>query len=303
MSGPAWVGLRPWASRRARARRGTKLQPDPVDSESLLANEFGRVCRGALRERVSDLAPGAVFRIEASGFTMKRRGRLLPFLVAIPLILWLVSGIAPHRPSEHVKARSETGLDTRRWIEQFLRTKRWPTAPPSASQAGIGGPFALVDQHGRRVSDADFRGGFMLVYFGYSSCPDVCPLELQVMVDAVERLGREGYGGRPVFITVDPERDTVARLADYAGRFGPSLVALTGEPREIGRVAESYGVSFTNACEEPSRADCLIDHSSQLYLMGPEGASLARFEAGQAPEAIARKVRERLKAPPPLSQQ
>lgn len=234
---------------------------------------------------------------------MKRRGRLLPLLIAVPVVLWLISGIAPRQPSDQARPQYQTSLDTRRWIGEFLRKKRWPSEPPSASQAAIGGPFALVDQNGRRVTDEDLRGGFMLVYFGCTSCPDARPLALAAMVEATQALRREGQRIEPVFITVDSERDTVERLARYAREFGPSLVALTGEPREIARLARSYGVSFSKACEEASPADCLIDQSSKLYLMGPDGKSLARFEVGQAPEALARQVGTRLKLAPSLGRQ
>src|SRR6516165_9079377 len=102
--------------------------------------------------------------------------------------------------------------------------------PQKAGAAAIGGPFTLTDQNGKLRTDADFRGQYMLVFFGYTNCPDVCPTTLQVLTDAMAKLGPAAGKVTPIFITVDPERDTVAALKDYAANFDPRLVALTGSP-------------------------------------------------------------------------
>ena len=155
----------------------------------------------------------------------------------------------------------------------------------------VGGPFELTDQHGKRVSDRDFRGRFMLVYFGYSFCPDVCPTDLAAMGAALDRLGAEGEAVQPIFITIDPERDTVRRLAEFAPLFHPRLVALTGTPEEIRQAAAAYRVYYEKAGDGP---DYLMNHSGIIYLMDPEGRFLTHFPQGAAPEEIARQIRSQM---------
>ncbi len=153
----------------------------------------------------------------------------------------------------------------------------------------LGGPFSLVDQHGKNVTDADFRGRFMLIYFGYTYCPDVCPTELQDMGLALDALGAAGDSVQPVFVTIDPERDTVAALAHYADLFHPRLVALTGTSEQVAAVAKAYGVYYARSEAEPgaSEGEYLMDHSTFIYLMGPDGGYLARFPHGTSTDALA----------------
>src|SRR5277367_3516858 len=103
----------------------------------------------------------------------------------------------------------------------------------------VGGPFTLTDQNGRQRSDSDFRGKLMIVYFGYTYCPDVCPADLMAITQALDTLGPLAEGVQPVFITVDPERDTKV-LGEYVSAFHPSLIGLTGSPEEIRKVANAY---------------------------------------------------------------
>lgn len=112
----------------------------------------------------------------------------------------------------------------------------------STGTAQVGAPFALTDQNGRRVSSVDFRGRYMLIYFGYSMCPDVCPTTLAVMADALDRMGSVGKRIVPIFITIDPERDTPAVLGPYMKAFGPQFFGLTGTPAEISAVEKQYHV-------------------------------------------------------------
>jgi cytochrome oxidase Cu insertion factor (SCO1/SenC/PrrC family) len=154
----------------------------------------------------------------------------------------------------------------------------------------IGGPFELTDQHGNRVSDRDFRGRFMLVYFGYSFCPDVCPTDLAAMSTAVDQLGAVGEEVQPIFITIDPERDTVQRLADYAPLFHPRLIALTGTPEEIRQAAAAYRVYYEKAGEG---RDYLMNHSGIIYLMDRGGSFITHFPQGTPAEEIADKIRAR----------
>ena len=160
-------------------------------------------------------------------------------------------------------------------------------------QAQVGGPFELVDGEGRTVTDEEFRGEYMLVYFGYTYCPDVCPTELQNMSRALELLGDEAEAVRPVFITVDPERDTPEVIESYVENFHPRMVGLTGSPEQIEKAAKSYRVYYKKA-ESGSASEYLMDHTSIVYLMGREGEFLRHFGYGTSPEDMAQGIRSYL---------
>jgi protein SCO1/2 len=162
----------------------------------------------------------------------------------------------------------------------------------------LGGPFTLVDQSGQTVTDQNFAGRWRLVYFGYAFCPDVCPTELGVMAAAVDLLGPQGDQVVPLFITIDPARDTPAALADYVTRFHPRLVGLTGSPEQVADVARKYRVYFAKA-ENRDMTTYLMDHSSFIYLVGPDGRVRELFRPGTAPETIAAALRRSLDATPP----
>jgi len=140
----------------------------------------------------------------------------------------------------------------------------------------IGGPFSLVDDHGKAVTEADYRGRWMLVFFGYTHCPDVCPLTLQKMASALAQLGRQADRVAPLFITVDPKRDTPERLASYIAKFDPRIIGLTGSAAAIAKVAAEYRVYYSPANHEKSGTD-LVNHSAFLYLLGPHGGFRALF--------------------------
>ena len=152
-----------------------------------------------------------------------------------------------------------------------------PGVVTTTGKALVGGPFNLVDHTGRRVTDADFRGRYMLVFFGFISCPDVCPTGLQVTSAALEQIGTKAERITPVFVSVDPERDTPAKLAEYVGSFHPRLVGLTGSIEEIQAVAKAYRVYFKKVSNGPGAEDYTMDHTSIIYLMGPDGAFVSHF--------------------------
>lgn len=157
--------------------------------------------------------------------------------------------------------------------------------------AQIGGPFTLTDQTGKRVTDKDFRGRYLLIYFGYTFCPDVCPTELQMIARGMEILGDKGKNVVPVFITVDPDRDTVAVMKDYVAAFSPRMVGLTGSAAETAAVAKAYKVYARKATGTKEGAkDYLVDHSSLLYLVGPDGKVVALFRPGTTSEVLAREL-------------
>ena len=152
-----------------------------------------------------------------------------------------------------------------------------PAQVLSIGKATVGGPFTLTDHTGRRVTDKDFRGQHLLVFFGFTYCPDVCPSGLQVMTAALEELGPKAEKITPIFISVDPERDTPEQLALYVSSFHPRLVGLTGTPEEIQQVAKAYRVYYKKVEDEGSTAGYTIDHTSIIYLMSPTGEFITHF--------------------------
>lgn len=160
----------------------------------------------------------------------------------------------------------------------------------------FGGPFELIDHNGKIRTDRDFRGRFMLVYFGYTNCLDICPLDLQILTDAVDALGDQAAKVQPIFVTVDPGRDTVARLADYIPRFHPRLIGLTGTEAQIRPVIKAYRVARMKVRQQsdgPSGPDAyLVGHGSLTYLMGPDGQFLTFFRHDGGAEFMARTIRK-----------
>jgi protein SCO1/2 len=158
--------------------------------------------------------------------------------------------------------------------------------------ASVGGPFTLVDQDGAVVTEQDFAGRLMLVYFGYTFCPDVCPTTLQTMSVAMEQLGDDAKDVAFVFVTLDPKRDTVAQMKRYVDLFEPGPVGLTGSDEQIAAAAKAYRVYY-NANDQQGD-DYLVDHSSFIYLMDREGRYLSHFGPTATPEEMAGKIEEAL---------
>jgi protein SCO1/2 len=158
------------------------------------------------------------------------------------------------------------------------RARLFPAATmKTVGQALVGGPFTLTDHTGKRVTDQDFRGRFMMVFFGFTFCPDVCPTALQVMAAALDKIGPKAEQITPVLITVDPERDTPEQMAMYVKSFHPRLVGLTGSPDEIAAVAKAYRVYFKRVPDPKSSGGYTMDHSAIIYVMGPDGAFRTHF--------------------------
>jgi protein SCO1/2 len=155
-------------------------------------------------------------------------------------------------------------------------------------RALVGGPFTLTDHTGKRVTDADFRGRYMLVFFGFTYCPDVCPSTLQVMTEALDRLGSKAERFVPIMITVDPERDTPKQLALYVQSFHPRLVGLTGTRAEIDAVLNAYRIRNVRKRADPkSTAGYSIDHPAQVYVMDPEGRYRMFLDYTKGPDSMA----------------
>lgn len=157
----------------------------------------------------------------------------------------------------------------------------------------LGGPFSLVDQTGRAVTERDFAGQWLLLYFGYTYCPDVCPTELGTMAAAVDSLGPLGEKVLPAMVTIDPLRDTPAHLADYVSRFHPRMVGLTGSPEQVAEAARRYRVYYGRV-NRPEASEYLMDHSSFVYLVGPDGRVRSLFRPEASPDDIAAVVRAQL---------
>ena len=159
-------------------------------------------------------------------------------------------------------------------------------AQPAALPLDLGGPFALTDHNGRAVSDADFRGRFMLVFFGYANCPGICPTGLRAMTEAVDLLGAKGEAVAPILITVDPKHDTPANLAPAVAKIHPRLIGLTGSLEALSAAAKAYKVSAKPAGRSWQGTQ-IIDHGSFIYLMGPDGKFLTLFPPVMTPDAMA----------------
>ena len=166
-----------------------------------------------------------------------------------------------------------------------------PDAPePPLKGAAIGGPFTLAGPNGKRASDTNFRGKYLIVYFGFSHCPDVCPTDLVQIGQALRRFEKSDPGRaarvQPLFITVDPERDTPAVLAQFVAAFHPRLIGLTGTPREIDAVAKKYAIFYAKQPSEGA-SGYAMNHSRVAYLFGPKGEPIAMLPHEQGAEAIA----------------
>jgi protein SCO1 len=158
----------------------------------------------------------------------------------------------------------------------------------------IGGPFELVGKDGKTVTDQDFRGRYMLVFFGFTHCPDICPAELQVMSAALDDLGSDADKVVPIFITLDPERDTPEAVNAYVENFGANFVGLTGSPEAIAKAAKAYRVTYKKFQDESMGDNYSIDHSALVYLMGPDGQFVTHIPYGTPPEKMAETLRRYL---------
>ena len=160
----------------------------------------------------------------------------------------------------------------------------------TAHASGIGGPFTLVDGNGATVTDAKFAGKWMLVYFGYTHCPDACPTALQDMANARDMLDpAQQKKVALVFITVDPERDTPAVMKDYVSNFAAPITPLSGSAEQISQAAKEYRVYYAKHPTEGGGYD--MDHSSVIYVMNPDGDFVANFTHETPPAQIAAKLK------------
>jgi protein SCO1/2 len=168
-----------------------------------------------------------------------------------------------------------------------------PAPGPQAQGVGkplIGGAFTLTDQKGNRVTQDVLNGHLSLLYFGFTNCPDVCPLALNTISDALRIAGDKGEDVLPVFITVDPERDTPQVIGDYVANFHANILALTGTPEEIQTAAQAYRIYFAKKAGG-SPENYAMGHSDFIYLMGPDGGYITHFRAEDTAADIANRIR------------
>jgi protein SCO1/2 len=165
---------------------------------------------------------------------------------------------------------------------------------PGLVEIKIGGPFALTDHNGQRRTEADFRGRLMLLAFGYTNCPDVCPLDLQLMADALDKLGPAAQAVQPVFVTVDPKRDTAEKLKSYVTHFSPRLLGLTGNDAETAAAAKAFRVYYKLNGDPAKDSEYSVDHSAFIFLMGRDGKFLASFSPDTPVERLADTLRQHL---------
>src|SRR6476619_669371 len=175
----------------------------------------------------------------------------------------------------------------------FVTTPTGGQAVQSSGTALVGGHLSLTGD-GKTVTDRDFSGRYMLVFFGFTHCPDICPAELQVIAQALDRLGDKAKKVVPIFITVDPERDTPQAMAEYVKSFGPNFVGLTGSPEAIAAAAKAYRVAYAQVKNKDSPGDYSVDHSALVYLMDPEGRYVTHFSYGLSADQMAEKLEKSL---------
>jgi len=163
-------------------------------------------------------------------------------------------------------------------------------AAGTALASAIGGPFRLIDQNGKPVSDADLKGKWQLVFFGYTHCPDACPTALNEIALALEQLGEKRDAIEVVFITVDPDRDTPEVMKSYVQSFDAPIIALTGSPEAVAQAAKAYRVYY--AKHPRADGDYDMDHSAVIYVMNPEGRFTATFTPDSTADAIAQRLQK-----------
>jgi protein SCO1 len=166
--------------------------------------------------------------------------------------------------------------------------------PTGSGTALVGGPFTMLNQKGETVTDKTYLGKPMLLFFGFTFCPDVCPTELQVMSAALSELGDKGADIQPIFVTIDPERDTPAVMTSYVSNFGDRFIGLTGSAAQIAEMAQTYRVFYARQENKADPQNYQMDHSSIIYLMGTDGKFLKHFSYSTDAKALADGIQKAL---------
>jgi cytochrome oxidase Cu insertion factor (SCO1/SenC/PrrC family) len=195
---------------------------------------------------------------------------------------WAVAIVIATKVALPALAQEPDPTRASRWMDNLM----W-------GRGHVGGPFDLIDQNGNRRTDGDFRGKLLIVYFGYTYCPDICPTDLTEIGLAVDKLGELGNDVQPLFISLDPERDTPDVLKHYVPSFHPRLIGLTGTPAQIRTVADSYMAYYAKYVPGDGGV-YLIDHSGLIYLMGRSGEYLGFFPPGTSADRMVEIIRQHL---------
>jgi protein SCO1/2 len=180
------------------------------------------------------------------------------------------------------------------WVQMHQDPAAQVIKPAAQTMAGadIGGPFSLVDQDGKTVTDKDFAGQWTLVYFGFSYCPMICPTELQKIAKALNDMGPAGEKIQPIFITTDPGRDTPDVMKKYVEQFHPRLIGLTGDAEQVKSVQRTYRV-YAKKIQTEENTEYTMDHSSFIYLMNPEGKLVSIYRTTDTADFIAADITEK----------
>jgi len=192
-----------------------------------------------------------------------------------------------YRRPELVRPSALASLILASVLFAFSLVMSGPPARATKSGVTIGGPFTLSTPDGTTVTDQTYRGKWLLVYFGYTFCPNSCPTTLLEVATALKKLGPHAPQVQPLFITVDPEHDTPKVMQQYTASFDPRIVGLTGTQQQIAAVAQEYGVYYLRHPSGPGADDYVMDHSTYLYVMDPQGKFVRAFDTNTSGDRIA----------------
>lgn len=184
------------------------------------------------------------------------------------------------------------------WAHEAHSRNGQSTVNPASSAVHIGGPFTLTDTAGKPFTDKDLLGKFSFITFGFTFCPDICPTELQGIQSALDLAGEDAaQKTNVVFITIDPARDTAGRVGEFVRQFGNNITGLTGTPAQIAAVAKAYKIYYAKDTEtDPGDDDYMMNHSSYIYLMGPDGKFITVFASDTSPQAMADELQKQMAA-------
>lgn len=183
------------------------------------------------------------------------------------------------------------GLVAAAGVYHVTRSDKGGRAQSPVAADTFGGPYTLVTHMGEEVTDQTFSGRYQLIYFGFTFCPAICPTELAKMTQALNGLGDKGEDITPLFISVDPERDTVEVMKGYVKLFHPRLIGLTGTVEQVEVVKKSYKV-YAAKVEDPAMTEYTVDHSSYIYFMDPQGRLLSLFKTDDTADSMVKDMRK-----------
>ncbi|MCW9045207.1 MAG: SCO family protein [Alphaproteobacteria bacterium] len=239
--------------------------------------------------KLAVLAVGFIFVAETSGAAEAAAGDKL----ITPSLKNLASSVTNSRGGILTNSSEEAAPNTQ-VAEKAIDAKYESSSNKRPKMTSpIGGRYMLLNQFGETVTDSDYPSKFKLVFFGYTYCPDVCPTTIQVISDALDLLGKKSNRVQPVFISVDPDRDTPQVLREYLASFRPGFLGLTGSKALVDRAAKIYKVKYQKVTTNDDDADdYTVDHSASVFLMAPNGKFIVKFAYGMQPEAMAKRLDE-----------